>query len=154
MKKTILAAVLIAAAVLTACVKKEPIAIDPTPTAEASETAAAPSLTVPPTEEPSPTPEVTEAAPEDSYLGALSDDEKLAVMEYAADWYEEYFRDYEVLSMQFAEDDDIGYSDYPQYGPGEIIILLVETTHGGQGVYRRFFVTISETGFNKINEGY
>ena len=105
------------------------------------------------------TSDITEVTPEASdepisYIGAISNDEKETIMEFARDWYSENFSEYEVLSMKLADDDDDGYSYYSQYKPGELVILLVETTHGGSGVYRKCFITISDDGYTVINEGY
>lgn len=111
------------------------------------------------TETVAPTSDIAVVTPEasdepNSYIGAITDDEKEAIMEFTRDWYLQNFSEYEVLSMKFADDDDDGYSYYSQYKPGELVILLVETTHGGSGVYRKCFITISDDGYTVINEGY
>lgn len=118
------------------------------PSALPSETASAA-----PADTPSPTGTEPSEQPS-SYIEALSDDEKDRILLFAADWYAMNFFEYEVLSMKFADDDDLGYEYYSQYKPGEIIILLVETTHGGRGVYRKCFITVSGSDYNVINEGY
>lgn len=116
-----------------------------------------PSPTEAETEEPTAAPSPETNKPSDaptSFIGALSDEEKNAILAFASDWYAENFYDYEVLSMDFADDDDPLYEYYSQYRPGELIILKVETTHGGRGVYRGCFIAISEEGYNVVNEGY
>lgn len=143
---------------LIACSKTTAPDVEPTaapiggetgsPSALPSETASAD-----PVYTPSPTEAETSEQPS-SYIGALSDEEKERILSFAAEWYAEYFFEYEVLSMKFADDDDLGYDYYSQYKPGEIIILLVETTHGGRGVYRKCFITISGSGYEVINDGY
>ena len=106
-----------------------------------------------------PSPEPDEPA---SYLGALSETQKGEILEFAKKWYAENFSEYEVLSMDFAEDDDNGYAYYSDLKPGEIIILKVHTTHGSRvradgtidGIPRDFFVKITGSGYEFLNEGY
>ena len=100
-----------------------------------------------------------------SYIGALSDEQKTDLINYVEEWYKENFSEYEVLSVEIAEDDNelaqTGYSYYPDMKPGEIIILLVHTTHGSkikngkiEGIPRTCFVKITDDGFEVFNEGY
>ena len=100
-----------------------------------------------------------------SYIGALSDEQKTDLINYVEEWYKENFSEYEVLSVEIAEDDNElaqhGYSYYPDMKPGEIIILLVHTTHVSkinngkiEGIPRTCFVKITDDGFEVFNEGY
>jgi hypothetical protein len=108
-----------------------------------------------PTDEPVNSEEAPTAEPT-SYLEALSETERGNILSFASDWYAEHLPGDEVLSMEFMGDDDPGYSYYPQYAPGEIIILKVVTSHEGygSGVFRTCFITISPDGYAVINEGY
>lgn len=128
---------------------------EPVPTESQTEAPTA-EPTAQPTQAPDITPiyEQTEPAEaQDSYIGALTDEQKEDILAFAADWYKENF-EYEVLSIDFAEDDDPGYAYYSDRKPGELIILKVATTHGGPDYPRDCFITVSDEGYNVINEGY
>lgn len=124
--------------------------------APSAEPTAAPTEAI--TEAPAEEPTYSEAptASPDSYLGALSEADKESILSFASDWYAEHLSGAEILSMEFFEDDDTGYSFYPQYAPGEIVILKVVTSLEGlgSGCYRTCFITISPDGYSVINEGY
>lgn len=96
-----------------------------------------------------------------SFIGALSEKQKEEIIDFAELWYKENFAEYEVLSMDFAEDDDSDYGYYSEMKPGEIIILMVHTTHGSkktadgiEGIPRRFVIKITDSGYEMLNEGY
>ena len=88
-----------------------------------------------------------------SYLGALSESARQEILEYAGEWYSENLPAYGDLTIEFSDDSYSGYRSYPQYGPGEIIILRVTSAKDPYSV-RRCFIEISDAGCEVINEGY
>lgn len=89
-----------------------------------------------------------------SYLGALSEEDKQKVIDFAKEWYAENFPYYEDLEFAFAKDSDSGYANYPQYKPGEIIILKVTSEKSFSGSRRTCFIAISDSGYEVFNEGW
>ncbi|MBR0205916.1 MAG: hypothetical protein IJQ45_04125 [Clostridia bacterium] len=93
-------------------------------------------------------------APEQSsYLGALSEDEKQKILEFAKGWYAENFPNYKDLVFEFAKDSSFGYTQYPQYKPGEIIILRVTSEKSFADSVRSCFIKITDSGYEVFNEG-
>lgn len=95
----------------------------------------------------------TSSAPA-SYLDALSEEDKQTVIAFAREWYAENFPNYEDLEFAFAKDSDSGYANYPQYKPGEIIILKVTSEKSFSGSRRTCFIAISDSGYEVFNEGF
>lgn len=95
----------------------------------------------------------TSSAPA-SYLDALSEEDKQTVIAFAREWYAENFPNYEDLEFAFAKDSDSGYASYPQYKPGEIIILKVTSEKCFSGSRRTCFIAISDSGYEVFNEGF
>ena len=89
-----------------------------------------------------------------SYLDALSEEDKQKVIAFAREWYAENFPHYEDLEFAFAKDSDSGYANYPQYKPGEIIILKVTSEKSFSGSRRTCFIAISDSGYEVFNEGW
>ena len=89
-----------------------------------------------------------------SYLDALSEEDKQKVIDYARKWYAENFPDYTDLAFAFAKDSDSGYANYPQYKPGEIIILKVTSEKSFSGCRRTCFIAISDSEYKVFNEGW
>ncbi len=93
-------------------------------------------------------------APEQSsYLGALSEGEKQKILEFAKGWYADNFPNYKDLVFEFAKDSAFGYTQYPQYKPGEIIILRVTSEKSFAGSVRSCFIKITDSGYEVFNEG-
>ena len=93
-------------------------------------------------------------APEQSsYLGALSEGEKQKILEFAKGWYADNFPNYKDLVFEFAKDSAFGYTQYPQYEPGEIIILRVTSEKSFAGSVRSCFIKITDSGYEVFNEG-
>ena len=89
-----------------------------------------------------------------SYLDALSEDEKQKVLAFAREWYAENFPNYEDLTFEFAKDSDSGYANYPQYKPGELIILKVTSEKSFAGSRRTCFIAMSDSVYEVFNEGW
>ena len=88
-----------------------------------------------------------------SYLGALSESEKQEILEFAKGWYAENFPNYNDLVIEFAKDSAFGYTQYPQYKPGEMIILRVTSEKSFSGSVRSCFIRITDSGYEVFNEG-
>ena len=88
-----------------------------------------------------------------SYLGALSESEKQEILEFAKGWYAENFPNYKDLVFEFAKDSVFGYTQYPQYKPGEMIILRVTSEKSFAGSVRSCFIKITDSGYEVFNEG-
>ena len=97
----------------------------------------------------------TQETVEESLKSAnLSEDEKQKVLDFAKEWYAENFPNYEDLAFEFAKDSDSGYANYPQYKPGELIILKVTSEKSFAGSRRTCFIAISAFGYEVFNEGW
>ena len=96
---------------------------------------------------------VSEPTEQSSYLGALSEDEKQKILEFAKGWYAENFPNYKDLVFEFAKDSAFGYTQYPQYKPGEIIILRVTSEKSFADSVRSCFIKITDSGYEVFNEG-
>jgi serpin B len=89
-----------------------------------------------------------------SYLGVLSESEKQEILEFAKGWYAENFPNYNDLVFEFAKDSAFGYTQYPQYKPGEMIILRVTSEKSFSGSVRSCFIKITDSGYEVFNEGF
>ncbi len=90
-----------------------------------------------------------------SYLEALSDEELEEARNLAEKFYTEEFS-YDLISLKPADDTDSLYRNNTDYKPGNIIIFMAETTHAGEGIYRKIVFAREDSGseWTQINEGY
>lgn len=88
-----------------------------------------------------------------SYVDALSEKDKQKILDFAKEWYAQNFPNYKDMVFEFAKDSDFGYTQYPQYKPGEMIILKAyEKDHPDNR--RTCFIAISDSGYEVFNEGW
>lgn len=90
-----------------------------------------------------------------NYLEALSEEELEAARSLAEKFYTEEFP-YDLISLEPADNTDFLYHENASYEPGTIIIFMAETTHAGEGTYRKivFVRDDSSSKWQQINEGY
>ena len=89
------------------------------------------------------------------YLEALSSEELEAARSLAEKFYTEEFP-HDLISLKPADNTDPFYRENIDYEPGSIIIFLAETTHAGEGIYRKivFVKEAPSSEWKQINEGY
>lgn len=101
------------------------------------------------------TSEQTAQKPNNNYLESLSDEELEEARSLAEKFYTEEFS-YDLISLEPADNTDSLYRQNADYKPGNIIVFMAETTHAGEGTYRKIVFVRENSGseWTQINEGY